>query len=347
MLSSALVERGVDLRVLRLAWASRIRADEVPARLAGRDGLARGAPVVLHFAMPHQVTTAVRPDARHANHTMFEAFPVPPDWVERAGRLPLTLVPTESGRRAWIESGAPEDRVRVSPLGVEPRDFRPGLEPLDLRDTAGRPVASYRHRLLTVAEAHPRKNLPTLYRAWLTAARGRDDAVWILKVSEGGPGQRERVAEACRAIAGEERSTAPVVILADAIPQALMPRLFASCTGYVSASRGEGWDLPMLEAAATDLTLIAPRHTAYADYLEDDVARLVAAEPSPVGDPAAGALFQKAFWHEPQFGPLVAALRDVLDGWRPQRSPRATVAEPRTWSAAADVLLGHLDALAA
>jgi hypothetical protein len=42
-------------------------------------------------------------------------------------------------------------------------------------------------------------------------------------------------------------------------------------------SRGEGWDLPMTEAAAAGLRLIAPRHTAYLTYLDAEVAQLIPA----------------------------------------------------------------------
>jgi hypothetical protein len=37
-----------------------------------------------------------------------------------------------------------------------------------------------------------------------------------------------------------------------------MPRLYAAATHYISMSFGEGWDQPMLEAAASGLRLIAP-----------------------------------------------------------------------------------------
>ena len=42
-----------------------------------------------------------------------------------------------------------------------------------------------------------------------------------------------------------------------------LPSLYAAATHYVSLSHGEGWDMPLCEAAASGLAVIAPRHTAY------------------------------------------------------------------------------------
>jgi hypothetical protein len=51
-----------------------------------------------------------------------------------------------------------------------------------------------------------------------------------------------------------------------------MPGLFAAASHYWSMSHGEGRDQPMIEAAASGLRLIVPRHTAYLEYLDADVA---------------------------------------------------------------------------
>lgn len=61
-----------------------------------------------------------------------------------------------------------------------------------------------------------------------------------------------------------------------------MARLYRSCNAYVTASRGEGWNLPMCEAAACGLPVIAPRNTAHAEILDDSTAFLFDTEGSAV-----------------------------------------------------------------
>ena len=60
---------------------------------------------------------------------------------------------------------------------------------------------------------------------------------------------------------------APVRVLHDLVADAKAPGLYAAATHYISLSHGEGWDQPMMEAAAAGLKLIAPSHSAYLTYL--------------------------------------------------------------------------------
>lgn len=61
-----------------------------------------------------------------------------------------------------------------------------------------------------------------------------------------------------------------------------MARLYRSCNAYVTASRGEGWNLPMCEAAACGLPVIAPRNSAHAEILDDSTAFMFDTEGSAV-----------------------------------------------------------------
>jgi len=51
-------------------------------------------------------------------------------------------------------------------------------------------------------------------------------------------------------------------------------RHIPSSNAYVSSSLGEGWNLPLCEAAACGLPVIAPQHSAHAELLSHDIAYL-------------------------------------------------------------------------
>jgi glycosyltransferase involved in cell wall biosynthesis len=142
--------------------------------------------VLLQFRMPHLVQAECEKIV--VNFTMFEASRIPQHWVQQSRVVPLTVLTTESSRRAWIESGAPEDRIRLCPLGVDPLAFGGAVDPLPLRLPTGVPISSYRVRFLNVSAISPRKNLAGLMRAWLRATNRDDDAVLILKLTAYGPG---------------------------------------------------------------------------------------------------------------------------------------------------------------
>ena len=127
------------------------------------------ARTALQFCMPHQ--TEHHADLIDVNFTMFEATRIPPTWVEIGKQIDWTIVPTVYSRDAWLESGAPAERVRVCPLGVRSELFAGTHQPWPVVLSNGRPLASYRTRFLNVSAWNPRKNLDGGVRTWLTAAR--------------------------------------------------------------------------------------------------------------------------------------------------------------------------------
>ncbi len=275
----ALRRRGVrvGLRELDVEGQVRPRAPQAEPDLGGLPSTV-DADTVLHVDMPIQAAPVT--DRWNVNFTMFEADRIPPAWVEHDLRHDRVVVPTESSRRAWAASGYPEERVALCPLGVDSDLFRPDVEPLPLQGPRGRRVSEYRTRFLNVSDTVPRKNTLGLMRTWLRATTAADDAILILKIDSGFPKTLarflHRLGRVEREVGIPADRAAPVLLLVDRVfSQAEMPRLYAAATHYVSLSCGEGWDLPMTEAAACGLELVAPDHTAYRTYLDDSVAHLL------------------------------------------------------------------------
>ena len=310
------------------------------------------AGIALHFCMPHQVVSA--PGSLVVNYTMFEASRIPPPWVERGLGHARVVVPTESSRQAWLAGGVPAERVRLCPLGVDTARFRPDAPPLDLVDRRGRAVRDYRTRVLNVSEVTSRKNLLTLLRIWIEATSAGDDAILVMKLGRSRAGATVALMRdldaAERAMGKSRRDAAPILFLDRVLAEGEMPGLFAAASHYWSMSRGEGWDLPMVEAAATGLRLIAPRHSAYTAYLDDSVATMLPARPVPAlveGDAATQRLFEGSLWWEPDEDAAVAAIRRALEGTDdPLASPRARVVPALSWTASASRLLEILEEVA-
>jgi glycosyltransferase involved in cell wall biosynthesis len=307
------------------------------------------SPLMLHFCMPHQVTATS--GHRHVNYTMFEASRVPRAWVEVGFQCDRVVVPTDCARLAWLESGLPEARLRVCPLGIDPTCFHPGASPLPLEDRRGRPFSDYTVRVLNVSDITPRKNLLGLLRVWIQATRAADDALLVVKIGRGRPGaalalMRDLVFVE-RALGKTRAEAAPMFFLDRVLADADMPRLFAAATHYWSMSHGEGWDQPMVEAAATGLRLIAPRHTAYLSYLDDRVATLLPCRPVPAlidDDPGLRRLFEGTLWWEPDDTAAADAVRRAIAGADVAvdgHAARDRVAQ-LTWSASTDRLLAIL-----
>jgi glycosyltransferase involved in cell wall biosynthesis len=299
------------------------------------------ATAVLHFCMPHQVQPY--PDRWNINFTMFEAVPAPPVWVARNLHHDLVVVPTVSSRRAWVEGGMPEERIRLCPLGTDAQRFNGAAEPLPLRLPGSEPVGGYRVRFLNVSEINPRKNIAGLLRTWMKATNADDDAILILKLGYGDEGQLRAFRAEVDGLRLESGKTlaeaAPVHFLYDLYSDSEMPRLYCTATHYCSMSFGEGWDQPAMEAAACGLRLIVPNHSAYSSYLDSSVASLIPSREVPArwtGDPAMEALFEHARWWEPDEEHAAACIRSAIDG-RDAGKPTAQsrIQQSFTWEKAA------------
>jgi FkbM family methyltransferase len=351
------VRRGVRVELNDLpGWSTPLpeHAHSIFDRLAAPVG----AETVLHFTMPHHAKP--EPGRRNVNYTMFEAERIPAPWVESAQAHDLIALPTEAALRAWADSGVPEEKLRVCPLGVGGEFFSEPAEPGDFAAPDGRPVASFRSRFLHIAELRRRKNHLGLLRAWMNATHRDDDAVLILKVSVFQ--QRvlsqfqEDVLEMQRRSGRSLLDAAPVVVLADHLADDMIRSLYASASHYVSLSHGEGWDLPMMEAAVSGLALIAPAHSAYLTYLREEEAYLIPASLGPARfdgklTPEDAMLFHGLRWWHPDEDAAADVIRSIVRGSAPpKRSARDRIAAAYSWEKAAAALLaaiGELPAMSA
>jgi glycosyltransferase involved in cell wall biosynthesis len=238
------------------------------------------------------------------------------------------IVPTRAARDAWTGSGVPGARVRVSPLAVDGEFFSRPAAPLPIVVGDGRDLASFGTRFLHVGELRPRKNHLGILRAWLDATRPDDDAVLILKC----PAHAHMVAQLREDVAALQSrlgrllsAAAPVVVMPSTLTEAEMLGLYAAATHYISMSHGEGWDQVMMEAAVAGLRLVAPRHTAYLEWLR--------------------IFFDGLRWWEPDAEAAAEIIRGIVDGrGRAKPPPSARLASTYTWESAARQLLEAMDA---
>lgn len=345
-----LVRMGTEVELVELAGWSR----PVPeyARDPWFDALAApvDAETTLHFTMPTQVRAYAR--MRNVNFTMFEADRIPASWAACAASSDLIVVPTASSRSAWEASGVPEAKLRVAPLGVDSAFFSDASAPLDIL-AGDRPLRSYRYRFLNVAEATPRKNHLGLLRAWIRATSPSDDAVLVIKTNASSAEGLQDFTDDIRVMLARLGrgldSAARVVFVFDVLSDHALRALYQSSTHYISMSLGEGWDLPMMEAAVAGCGLIAPRHSAYLAYLTDEEAELLPVRVEPAVFEGRtrredAAWFAGLSWWRPDEDAAVDVVQQIVRGRARERpSPRERIASRYTWARAAR---GLLDALA-
>lgn len=183
-----------------------------------------------------------------------------PEWVQgrtrrmhgakyrnAAATCDVIFVNSEFTRREVVELlGVPAERVRVAYPGVDER-FQPEGERAEL----GHPY------VLTVATLEPRKNLGTLVEAYRLLGRG-DLALAVA----GGEGWGER-----------PQLAAPGVVRLGYVDDEQLARLYRGAAAFVYPSRFEGFGIPIVEAMASGVPVVASAHASLDEACGDAAVR--------------------------------------------------------------------------
>ncbi|HEV8195625.1 MAG TPA: glycosyltransferase family 4 protein [Gemmatimonadales bacterium] len=163
------------------------------------------------------------------------------------------------------ELGLPErtGRVRVVPLGTDPVQFRPGLDPEPLVSRHRLPPGRW---LLTVARLVPHKGIDTAIKALALLAPRHPD----LRYAIAGQGTYRPALES---LAREHGMGDRVHFLAD-VSDADLPMAYALADVYVGVSRltardVEGFGIALLEASASGKPVVAGRSGGMPDAVRE------------------------------------------------------------------------------
>lgn len=194
--------------------------------------------------------------------------------------------------------GVPERKVRVARPGLEPR-FSPQGERADL----GSPY------LLTVATLEPRKNLGALVEAF--ARLGRDD---LLLAVAGGEGWGER-----------PELDRPRIRRLGYVEDAELVRLYRGAACFVYPSRFEGFGMPIVEAMACGVPVVASSHPSLDEACGDAALRASPERPEEIAAAIERALAERerlvplGLAHAARFTWLETG-RTLLEGYLSARS---------------------------
>lgn len=256
-----------------------------------------------------------------------------------AGDRVHILAPSHWVAQAYLSFGIAPERVHVVPLGVDPRLFSP--------DAAGRDEI---RRQLGLAEAFVfmsvgamtgNKGIDTLLRAFARVAQACAEARLVLKGADDLYASRDLLRAQLDTLPAAEREAvaARVVYLGDRRPAAGMAELLRAADCYVSPYLAEGFNMPVLEAAACGVPVICTAGGATDDFTDPAFAWRIGSQRVQVRTDRG----LVGFAMQPDFAHLVELMQSALDD--PENAHRmgaagaAHVARDFTWDRVTDRLV--------
>lgn len=240
---------------------------------------AKGSPVV--YSMP--APTCEDKDRYRIFLTMMETKRLHPDYVERCNVADEIVVPSRWCKDVFEQSGVTKP-VSVVPLGVDASLFKPGAAPLSFFGES-KPFV-----FLSVFQWSLRKGYDVLIRAFVEEFGAKDNVALLVSSRFFGASDeiKKRIikADIQREIDSVGKSDrGRIAYFGDALPDAMMPSLYAAGDCFVLVSRGEGFGLPYIEAGACGLPVIASRYSGHTDFLNDGNSYLVDVDSFAPADP--------------------------------------------------------------
>ena len=160
-------------------------------------------------------------------------------------------------------------------------------------------------RFLHISSAFPRKGVDVLLDAFFSTFGGSDDVTLILKTF---PNIHNEVGPLLERMRKEHPSPPDVRWIDRDLDAHEIMGLYNLSHCYVHPARGEGFGLPVAEAMAAGVPVIAPAHTGMADFVSDDTATTIR-----YGIEPARTHFNipDSMWAEPDRDDLASAMREI------------------------------------
>lgn len=310
----------LDLRLTPLRWNS-----GAPACLDQQTYLTLqdyshkpGAPddTLLHWSVASEFKGR-QGHQRAIGHAIFETNSLPQDFVAGCNRMDAIIVPTPFHQTSFREAGV-QSPIAVIPEGVDTQRFQPIGPTLH--------VIPERFTFLCIAQVTYRKGLDLLLSAFLDLFQKHEDVQLVLRcyITDGGAQDMARVAQIIKTLRQEKKADKGHIFLLETVPDQHLPALYRSAHVLVAPFRGEGWGLPITEALASELPVIATGWGGPMSYLSEDVAHLLPYQLKPIpqdipdyflGGPLITARQEKHLLAEPDLDALKYAMWDAYQNY--------------------------------
>ena len=252
------------------------------------------------------------------------------------------ITPSNWSAEGLLKFGIPETRVKVVPHGADPRVFHPSPDVRErLRQQMRIPAGDF--VFLSIGAMTENKGVDLLLRAFAAVCARFPHCRLVLKGNDPLYESRELLGKILADIPPLEREQVlkRTAYFGNSMPNAQLAQLYQMADVYVSPYRAEGFNLPVLEAAASGLPIICTAGGPTDDFVSDSFAHKIASNKVSAYQDG-----QEVFTLRPDFDHLIALMMEVVESsdWRKHAAAAGPVHvhERFTWDHAVEKLLRAL-----
>lgn len=191
-------------------------------------------------------------------YTMLETTGIPSEWVRQCNRMDELWVPSPFNAWSFRKSGVRRP-IRVMPLGlIDTHYFNPEIK--------GYPIEG-QYTFLSIFEWGERKAPEILLRAFNKAFKKEEPVLLVCKYSNSDPEiSPDQIIDSLQLDPNGGR-----IFFSENenVPYYQLPQLYCSADCFVLPTRGEGWGMPILEAMACGLPVVASYWSAQQYFMND------------------------------------------------------------------------------
>lgn len=195
--------------------------------------------------------------------TMMETYKAHPDMVKLINEeFDELWTPTEWNRQVFVDSGV-KVLSRTVPLGVNTLIYRimkrQKLPPCRLLSTSKAGAIGVPEGFIFLSVGLPsfRKGFDAIANAMDKVFARKSDVHFVIALTHSLPDWNHKVYQQFASYKSR------IWALEGKFDEHALARIYNACDCYVSASRGEGWNLPVCEASACGLPVICPDNTSH------------------------------------------------------------------------------------
>ncbi|MDK2820433.1 MAG: hypothetical protein PWP31_398 [Clostridia bacterium] len=192
--------------------------------------------------------------------TMTEADKVDKKWVEKCNSMDEVWIPSRFNYETFLTCGVRKEKLHIMHLGVDTNHFKPA------KSTNSKKKVTF----ISSFELIPRKGCDVLLEAFSEEFDCLEPVELVIKAYENGgryDPQGKTLSNLLQSVFKKYPKGGAIRLKKEIIPYSDLPELYQKATCYVSASRGEGWNLPAMEAMACGVPVIALRWSGHTEFL--------------------------------------------------------------------------------